>query len=88
MGFHERADVFHCAADGHGSGVEELAQRVSSVIAPGLRRRGVGRLSRCRRERLKFPHRGCFEIRLPRRTPKDHWGMSTSLRLASHWRWL
>ncbi|WP_371749264.1 hypothetical protein [Streptomyces sp. NBC_00280] len=28
MGFQERADVFHCAADGHGGGVEELAQEV------------------------------------------------------------
>nr|WP_181447088.1 hypothetical protein [Streptomyces sp. NTH33] len=26
MGFQERADVFRCAADGHGGGVEELAQ--------------------------------------------------------------
>ena len=28
MGFQERADVFHCATDIHGRGVEELAQRV------------------------------------------------------------
>jgi hypothetical protein len=27
MGFQERADVFHCAADGHGSGVEERERR-------------------------------------------------------------
>jgi hypothetical protein len=28
MGFQERADVFHCTADCHGGGVEELPQEV------------------------------------------------------------
>ncbi|XXZ53106.1 hypothetical protein AAGT00_29070 [Streptomyces cavourensis] len=28
MGFEEWADVFRCAADGHGGGVEKLAQEV------------------------------------------------------------
>lgn len=30
MGFQEGADVFRCAADGHGGGVEELAQEVQN----------------------------------------------------------
>jgi hypothetical protein len=34
VSFQEGADIFHCPADGHGGGVEELAEKLLKYVFP------------------------------------------------------